>query len=1024
MTSAEPRGPGGVEAPRDLERRQPREGIASPQRGLDLGTVALELTSALSTAELMRALLAVAERHAGASAGVLYITRDGDESLHLAGKRGELPMQDLAMLAPHQRHPVAQAVARREPLWFESQQALSRRYPEAAREADAATGVQAFAALPLIHGEVPFGCLALGFREQRSLKPDQREWLCRFAALAAAAAERTRRYEAERQARGEAETLLRINESLSAKQLDLEALVQNVTDEATRLVDANFGAFFYNVVSDSGEAYVLYSLSGASKQAFSNFGLPRNTPLFAPTFAGEGAVRLADVTDDPRYGKLGPHHGMPRGHLPVTSYLAVPVVSRSGAVLGGLFFGHRERGRFTEQHERMASALAKSAALAIDTARLFVRTSAREQSQRQRVAQLSETAHMNSLLAGVLAHDLRNPLGSIINSAELALKKSEASEVAGLEKPLRRIVTSGERMSRMIERLLDVARLRIGSGLELATQSVELAELVRRGIDEIEGARSNVKFEFESRGDTRGKWDPDRLLQIFSNLLGNAAQHGVHDSGVRVSVDGSDPNRVVAAVQNMGEISADILKSLSAEELQTDLGGKAASGLGLGLFISREIAAAHAGTLDIASTPEHGTCVTLSLPRSCEPSIHGPAAQSSDEGAGPRHGAEQHAAREWARDEHFGENEQKFRLLVESVKDYAIFMLDPSGRVATWNAGAERIKGYAAREIIGQHFSCFYEEEAAATGICAHALEVAAREGRFENEGYRVRKDGSRFWANVVITALRGPGGDLFGFAKVTRDLTERKKLEEERVRRAQAEEAVRLRDEFLSVVSHEFKTPLGVLRLQLEALAAQEVQLSPPLIKNVQRARRSGEQLLRLVDSALEAARIATGTFAISRQPFDLADAVEASVDIVQAAAAGAGCQLVLQLERPMSGSWDRRRIRQAVTHLLWNAITYAAGKPVHVTLARQEGEAVLEIADGGPGIGAEDLERIFERFERASSLRHYSGLGLGLYITREVARAHGGDIGLHDTPSGACFRLRLPFGPSVSDSSASKVG
>lgn len=186
------------------------------------------------------------------------------------------------------------------------------------------------------------------------------------------------RRRAERELReqtGNAETLLRVG-SLLAQEHDLHRLVQVVTDEGTRLCGARFGAFFYNVVGERGEAYTLYTLSGVPREAFARFPMPRNTALFGPTFRGEGVVRLADVTQDPRYGQSAPYHGMPDGHLPVRSYLAVPVVFRTGEVLGGLFFGHAEAGVFTERHERLLTGIAGQAAVAIDNARLYQRAQA------------------------------------------------------------------------------------------------------------------------------------------------------------------------------------------------------------------------------------------------------------------------------------------------------------------------------------------------------------------------------------------------------------------------------------------------------------------------------------------------------------------------------------------------------------------------------------------------------------------------------------------------------------------------
>jgi PAS domain S-box-containing protein len=196
-----------------------------------------------------------------------------------------------------------------------------------------------------------------------------------------------------------AETLQRIGSAL-VSELDLEKVVQLVTDAATELIGADFGAFFYNVHEPGGESYLLYSLSGAAAEDFSAFPMPRNTPLFEPTFRGEGVIRLADVTAEPRYGQIPPYHGMPPGHVPVRSYLAVPVISRSGEVLGGLFFGHRHPEVFTAQHERLVVNIAAHAAIAIDNARLY-QTAQREREAAQRLAsRLSHLQAVSNQLAG------------------------------------------------------------------------------------------------------------------------------------------------------------------------------------------------------------------------------------------------------------------------------------------------------------------------------------------------------------------------------------------------------------------------------------------------------------------------------------------------------------------------------------------------------------------------------------------------------------------------------------------------
>lgn len=424
-----------------------------------------------------------------------------------------------------------------------------------------------------------------------------------------------RLYEAEQRARAEAEALLRIADALSEAQLDLGTVVQRVTDEATALVGAKYGAFFFNVTDEKGETYMLYTLSGAPRAAFDRFGLPRNTPIFGPTFAGRGVVRLDDVTKDPRYGQMAPHHGMPEGHLPVVSYLAVPVVSRTGRAIGGLFFGHPEPAQFTEQHERMARALAAHAAVVIDNARLFKETRDAEERQGRLVGELERAVRFSEMFVGILGHDLRNPLSGITAAASLLLRRADSDRVA---KPASRILSSADRMSRMIDQILDFTRVRLGRGIPLRRKKLELAEVSRQVLEELKSETDpGMDIRLEARGETAGTWDEDRIAQLISNLAGNALQHRQRGTPVVVSIDGSEPDRVTLTIENKGRIPPDLVPDI----FEPMRGGESrkregSSGLGLGLYISQQIVIAHGGSIRVDSpAAEDQTRFTVDLPR-------------------------------------------------------------------------------------------------------------------------------------------------------------------------------------------------------------------------------------------------------------------------------------------------------------------------------------------------------------------------------------------------------------------------
>ena len=362
-------------------------------------------------------------------------------------------------------------------------------------------------------------------------------------------------------------------------------------------------------------------------------------------------------------------------------------------------------------------------------------------------------------------------------------------------------------------------------------------------------------------------------------------------------------------------------------------------------------------------------------------------------------------------EEQLRQSEERFRLLVTNVKDYAIFMVGPDGRVESWNAGAQRIKGYEAGEIIGQPITRFYPAELVAQGRPWALLHEAAASGHVQDVGWRVRKDGSPFWADVVITALRDESGQLRGFAKVTRDLTDRKRAEEERLRLVQAQESIRLRDEFLAIASHELRTPLTALQLQLQSLLSRVDTHEPAVTAKLERAVHSTERLAGLVETLMDVSRLSTGQLTLKPERMELLATVKDVTGRLQEAAAQADCPVLVREGAPIEGTWDRLRIEQVISNLLSNAFKHAAGSPVELSVTREGPEAVLVIHDKGPGIPEKDVARLFNRFERAAPMQHYGGLGLGLYVAREIVQAHGGSISVENpAEGGARFTVRLP--------------
>jgi PAS domain S-box-containing protein len=367
---------------------------------------------------------------------------------------------------------------------------------------------------------------------------------------------------------------------------------------------------------------------------------------------------------------------------------------------------------------------------------------------------------------------------------------------------------------------------------------------------------------------------------------------------------------------------------------------------------------------------------------------------------------------------------EPYRFLVESVKDYAIFMLDPTGHILTWNVGAERLKGYTAQEILGKHFSLFYPQDSIAAGAAEHDLEVAAVEGRFEDEGWRVRKDGTRFWANVIITALRDKEGRLIGFAKLTRDLTARRQADEqarqlvrEQAARAEAEAASRRKDQFLAMLTHELRSPLAPVSTGLAVL--REVGQDPRRREQtLEMMERQVRHLKRLLDDLLDVARIERGRVELRPERVDLARLIRTAVQDYRPVLERSGLKLDVQVpECPMWVWGDEARLVQVMANLLDNARKFTdPGGQVRVALEADPvlHEGVLTVRDTGIGIASDILPHIFESFSQADASldRTRGGLGLGLSVVQGLVRLHGGRVAAASPGIGlgSVFTVRIP--------------
>src|SRR5438477_5159738 len=344
------------------------------------------------------------------------------------------------------------------------------------------------------------------------------------------------------------------------------------------------------------------------------------------------------------------------------------------------------------------------------------------------------------------------------------------------------------------------------------------------------------------------------------------------------------------------------------------------------------------------------------------------------------------------------ETAEQFHILVDSVEEYAIYLLDSNGNVITWNTGAEKIKGYSTEEIIGKNFASFYTADEVAAGKPQRNLREASRRGYIRDQGLRVRKDGSTFEAEVIITALHDDAGKLRGFSKVTRDITDQIRSREFEAEKIAAQKASKAKDDFLAALSHELRTPLTPA-LAAASYLEDNAKLLPEFVEDVQLIRRNVQLQARLIDDLLDLTRITRGKLHLDRESCDAHSIIRNAIEIASSGIAGKKLTVAIRLQAKRHHILaDCIRLQQVFWNLINNAVKFTptGGEIAIRTFNDESGRFHFEIADNGIGIEPERLDSLFTAFEQADASvnRRFGGLGLGLAICKHLVELHHGTI------------------------------
>jgi PAS domain S-box-containing protein len=784
------------------------------------------------------------------------------------------------------------------------------------------------------------------------------------------------------------------------RELDLNKAVQAVTDAATRLTEAEFGAFFYNVVDDTGEKYMLYTLSGADPSRFADFPMPRATAVFGPTFRGEGTIRLDDVLADHRYGKNPPHHGMPKGHLPVRSYLAVPVISRSGEVIGGLFFGHGHPGVFSERHEQLAVGLSNWAAVAIENARLYTdsqtaaaivqrsearyraifesaRVSIWEQdfsAVRDRVDELQKEG-VRDFPAYLRRHpetlDELIALVRIVDVNQETLRMYEASDKSELMQSLSRIFTPETRQV-FAEEIAAIANR------ESSMSSETVAETLK-------GRRINVLFTM-AFPPPWGSFD-SVLVSVVDITERKNAEDVLRESQERLNAMADSVPSIVWTAAPDGTITYaneqwSTFCGLSPEEnagrwpdmvLHEDDQERCLKALNLALTEGRDYEIeARMRRYD----GEYRWCVTRAVP-----------ARDALGRVIAWYGTITEIEERKRAEEALRLSEDRFRSIFDQALG-GIAQKDLDGRYIMVNDRYCEITGRSREELLKLRMPDVTHPDDLAPSL--ELYEDLVKGGPdYEIEKRYVRSDGSSVWVHNSVSAIRSATGEPQSVLAVAIDISDRKQAEEKMA-------AAAFKDQFLGLVSHELRTPIStVLANALILLRQGDLLDREDRLQALQDIATEGEKLQKVIENLLLLTRI-EASHGLDFEPLRFNEIVAEQVESFRHRNPTRRIHVSME-NGPFWVSGQRMLMAMVVENLVANADKYSPpATTIEIYMRRNHtGEAEVTVSDHGIGIDESELPELFTPFYRAGTAREYAtGMGLGLAVCKRIVEVHGGDI------------------------------